>query len=180
MVIAPEKIKEIETSEKEVVKNNFIIENSEIDEEKVIIFLSKYPKVAWTWEIWKKFWKKYKIDPIFAISIANADSSLGKHLKTKNNIWNVWNNDRWDRVEFATIEEWIEAIFRVLNNKYLGNIEIIWDLSWWWRKITWRAWCKVKWEYCYATSPYEWNKNVLATMSFLYWKKINEYYKFRK
>lgn len=36
----------------------------------------------------------HKVYPEVIICIAYADSSLGKHLKTKNNVGNVGNNDR--------------------------------------------------------------------------------------
>ena len=86
---------------------------------------------------------------------------------------------KFDYEILETLEAGIEAIYKVLNNEYLWDIQIVGDLSNWWRKITWRASCNTKTEFCYASSPYNWNKNVLTTMTYLYEKEINEFYNFR-
>lgn len=52
----------------------------------------------------------HKIKPEVIICIAYADSSLGKYLKTKNNIGNVGNNDRGDKVNYGNIEQGFNAI----------------------------------------------------------------------
>ena len=53
------------------------------------------------------------IKPEVLICIAKADSNLWNQLKTKHNYWNVWNNDRWDRVNYSSLEKWINAILLV-------------------------------------------------------------------
>jgi len=109
-------------------------------------------------------WYKTWIKPEVLICIAKADSSLWNSLSTRNNPWNVWNNDRWDRVAYETLEKWIEAIWNVLNNKYLGQKKTIWELSpWWW----WTA-------PFYATSPENWNVNVINCLSMIHNKAIYE------
>lgn len=114
-------------------------------------------------------WYKTKIKPEVLICIAKADSNLWNSLASKNNPGNVWNNDRWDRVPYETLEEWIEAIWNVLNNKYLGQKQTIWELSPWW---LWTA-------PFYATSPENWNVNVINCLSMIYDKPIYEDFKFR-
>lgn len=134
-----------------------------------------------TIDIWIELWEKYKIDPYLAIAIAKADSNLWNQLKSTNNIWNVGNNDRWDVVHYETREDWIEAIFRVLNNKYLGNIYTIWFLSCGGKINLGIDDCFRNWEKVYATSKDNWNNNVINTMRNIYRdKNINEDYNFRK
>lgn len=130
--------------------------------------LSYYPVVSWHLDTFIKYWEQYKINPAVVIAIAKADSSLGNQLSTANNIGNVGNNDRWDRVAFETLEKWIEAIYKTLNNRYLWEIYNIWYLSEWWRQALWWPSCKEKNEFCYATSQENWNNNVINTLRLLY------------
>lgn len=105
------------------------------------------------------------------ICISKADSALWKALKTENNFWNVGNNDRWDRVHFSSKEEWINAIWRVLHNKYLSHKQSIWSLSAWWGGSA---------PY-YATSKQNWNNNVLNCLKVIYQDtRIDENFIFRK
>jgi len=153
--------------------------------DRAIQLLDMHTKTRWTYYIWERLWQKYNIDPVLAIAIAKADSSLWNELKSNNNIWNVWNNDRWNVVSYMTLEKGIEAIYEVLNNRYLKPIYNVWYLSQWGRnvlkKTTWKSIpnCWDTWTYCYATSKETWNINVLNTMSLIYWKEITEDYKFR-
>lgn len=130
--------------------------------------LSYYPVVSWHLDTFIKYWEQYKINPAVVIAIAKADSSLGNQLSTANNIGNVGNNDRWDRVAFETLEKWIEAIYKTLNNRYLWEIYNIWYLSEGWRQALWWPSCKEKNEFCYATSQENWNNNVINTLRLLY------------
>lgn len=130
--------------------------------------LSYYPVVSWHLDTFIKYWEQYKINPAVVIAIAKADSSLGDQLSTANNIGNVGNNDRWDRVAFETLEKWIEAIYKTLNNRYLWEIYNIWYLSEGWRQALWWPSCKEKNEFCYATSQENWNNNVINTLRLLY------------
>lgn len=118
---------------------------------------------------WDELEAKYKINKEVVLCIAWADSSLWRALKTKYNYWNVGNNDRGDRVEFSSEKAWIEAIFAVLNNKYLKDKITIGSLSaWWWGSAP-----------LYATSKENWNINVLNCLSFLYKREIKEDFNFR-
>jgi hypothetical protein len=131
--------------------------------------LSKYPIVSWHLDTFITLWEKYNINPYVVIAIAKADSSLGNELSTANNIGNVGNNDRWDRVAFETLEKWIEAIYKTLNNKYLWDIYTIGYLSEWGRIAVWsKTSCKDKNQFCYATSEENWNINVINTLRNIY------------
>jgi hypothetical protein len=143
--------------------------------------LNSFEKAKWTIDLWLELWEKYKIDPYLAISIAKADSSLGNQLKSTNNFGNVWNNDRWDVVHYATKQDGIEAIFRVLNNKYLWNIYTVWYLSCWGKIKLWIENCFQNNEKVYATSKENWNNNVINTLRNIYKdSSIDENYNFRK
>jgi len=113
---------------------------------------------------WVRVGNKHWIRAEVLVCIAKADSSLGRELKTTNNFGNVWNNDRWDRVHFDTAIQWINAIGRVLNNKYLGHKQSIGSLSVWGGGNA----------PFYATSPENWNNNVLNCLSQIHNKQITE------
>lgn len=144
----------------------------------------EFLNVGWLWDtiyIWNKLWSEYKIDFTLPICIAWADSHLWKALASKNNIGNVGNNDRGDRVHYETMEAWINAIFRALNNKWMWGSTIVWQLSWEGRKRLWIEWCH--WaksnQKCYATSMTVWSTNVTNCMSAIHDKQIDESYEFR-
>jgi len=124
----------------------------------------------WEWiNKFKRAWDRHWIEYPVLICIAKADSSLGRELKSKNNIWNVWNNDRWDTVEYSDIGVWIDAMWKVLNNKNLKYKQTIWSLSLW-------GWGSAPF---YATSPKNWNINVLNCLKLLYNEPVNENFNIR-
>jgi len=133
--------------------------------------------------IWQEMWEKYKIDYTVPLCIAWADSSLGKALKSKNNVGNVWNSDRGDVKHFDSLENWIEAIFWSLGRwKYMTGHTIIWTLSWEGRKRLWLPWCneeKDSRKKCYATSLITHSTNVTNCLSAIHNKEIREDYHFR-
>lgn len=104
---------------------------------------------------------KWNVKPEVILCIWRADSDLGRALKSKNNIWNVGNNDRWDTVEYATMREWIFKIWEALNNWYLGNKQFIQDLSRYWN-------CETDCKYIYASSTENRENNVMNCLNFLY------------
>lgn len=120
-----------------------------------------------TW--WVQPWKKFGIDPDVAICIWYAESSLWYNTTTKYNVWNVWNNDRWDRQGFSTSQEWINRIYYTLNNKYLSKYSTINKLSRYWNKDS----------HIYSSSSYNWYKNVVKCLTKIKWHPIDEYYPFR-
>lgn len=132
---------------------------------------------------WKAFWEKYWIDYTLPMAIAFADSHLWKALKSTNNLGNIGNNDRWDVVHYATLDAWIEAIFRSLKyGKYMQGHTIIGTLSGEGRKRMWLPSCTEEKDYrkkCYATSMWVWSTNVTNALSVIHNKQIDETYNFR-
>lgn len=139
--------------------------------------------LGYTLPTWKELWEKYKIDYTLPICIAWADSHLGKALKSKNNIGNVWNDDRGRTREYETLEAWIEAIFWHLAKwKYMSGHNTIWTLSGEGRKRLWLPWCAEEKDYrkkCYASSMGVWSTNVTNCMSAIHDRKIDENFEFR-
>lgn len=122
-------------------------------------------------EIFRQVGQKHKVKPEVLVCIAQADSSLGRALKSTNNIGNVGNNDRGDVVHYASLEAGIEAMGKVLNNGYLGHYETIGQLSRGGGNKTGSI---------YASSGYNWNKNVKACLRTITGDpSINEGFKFR-
>jgi len=110
-----------------------------------------------------------KIDPDLWICIAFAESTLGNYLSTPNNIGNVWNNDRWDRVSFWSALQWASLIYQTLNNQYLGQYNTIIELNWYGNKTG-----KI-----YASSPYNRQNNVVNCLSQIKWRYVPDDYSFR-
>lgn len=113
--------------------------------------------------------KGTNIDKDMVICVAFAESTLWKHLSTSNNIWNVWNNDRGDRVPFYSAYVWARAIPVTLNNAYLWKYHTINQLSRYWNK-DWKI---------YASSPINRQTNVLKCLSQIKWYYIPEDFPFR-
>ena len=159
-------------------------ENVEITGKTVDEKTLSYLQMHWmglTYNTWKKYWKLYNIKYSVAICIAKADSNLGKQLKTSYNIGNVWNNDGWDKVHYDNWDDWIRAIFRTLNWKYIKWNNVIWDLSQGWRIKMDTKWCAED-HYsrkCYASSIETWNRNVLRCLNSIYNQPKDELFKFR-
>lgn len=117
------------------------------------------------------FWwgKMFWVYPELAICIAKADTTLGKYTKSTNNLWNVWNNDRWDTVVFDSEYKAIKAIYQTLNNQYLWGYQYIAELS---RKFN-KDW-KI-----YASSQENWHNNVVNCMSVIRWETVSDRFAFR-
>lgn len=133
-------------------------------------FVEKY----WVWDFWiLSNWEKASewmwIDVDMWICIWFAESSMWRNLSSENNIWNVWNNDRWDRRNYETAIGWIRAIFFALNNKYLGSYYSINQLSRYWNK-TWKI---------YASSQFNWHKNVKYCLSQIKWYSVSDNFVYR-
>ena len=95
------------------------------------------------------------------ICIGFAESTLGKFLATDNNIGNVGNNDRGDRIAYENPYNGARLIPFTLNNQYLGNYHTIKQLSRYGNSDG-----KI-----YASSPINWQSNVQKCLS-----KIKAYY----
>jgi len=133
------------------------------------LFLRRAAPWFWVLTGWVNKWKQLWIDPDVAICIWYAESWLGHNTTTPNNVWNVWNNDRWDRVWFDTPQQWINRIYYALNNKYLSKYFTIDKLSRYWNKDS----------HIYSSSSYNWYKNVVKCLAIIKWYQINELYPFR-
>ena len=109
---------------------------------------------------------KYNLRESVLLCVIIAETSWGKAWYGKKwcwNFWNVWNNDRGDRRCYSSEREWLEAIGKVLNNKYLGRIQTLWCLSnaWsctWWEDLTSR----------YATSNGNRERTLLNCLNSVY------------
>ncbi|EKE29366.1 MAG: hypothetical protein ACD_2C00184G0003 [uncultured bacterium (gcode 4)] len=100
--------------------------------------------------------EKYQVPAELIVAIIQNDTSIGKHMATKNNFWNVWNDDWGKRVIFETPQEWLDAVaenlkkridkFReYVKNRYPTVIELVtWKIKWW-KKFFWEYMSHPKW-----------------------------------
>ena len=84
------------------------------------------------WQTWIDESLDWNIDPSFVMCVWLAETSLWKHLKTSYNIWNVWNTDSWAVRSFSSARNWIYAMIRTFNNKYLWQYDEVSQLSRYW------------------------------------------------
>ncbi len=156
----------------------FLEWNNEIERQKDLIW--KY--AIWTfnnWQMWVDESLDWNIDPSLTMCIWLAESGLWKNLSSAYNVWNVWNNDRWDRRWFANAREWVYSIVRTLNNKYFWNYDDISKLSWAWRQLMWLPSCREEWSFCYATDTSHWHNNVTKCLTHLKGTFVSDTYNFR-
>lgn len=116
---------------------------------------------------------KYNLREWMLLAVLIAETSWGNNWDYVSewcyNLWNVGNNDRWDRVCFEWKEESIEQVAITLNNRYLWKVITLWCLS--------NAWSCQWWDdswYRYATSPGNWEKTILNVMTRIYWDELWE------
>lgn len=139
-------------------------------DERAESFLNEY----WVWAyrqlaFWEDAVANTEIDRDVVICIAFAESTLGRYLTTANNIWNVWNDDRWNRVSFSSALAWARSIADTLNNYYLWDYHTISQLS---------RYGNVDGK-IYASSPINWQRNVTKCLSQIKWYYVPEDYPFR-
>lgn len=115
-----------------------------------------------------KIWKvedHYRLTEWVILCITIAETSWGNRWYGEKNIGSVGSNDRWDRPTYALMESWLEAIGKTLNNRYLGNIQTLGCLSnagsCQEPRDTWKR---------YATSDWNWQRNMVACLSKIYGK----------
>lgn len=124
-----------------------------------------------------------KIRPELLVCIAQADSSLGKSLKTSFNIGNVGNTDSNRVVHYGSLEEGINNIGIALNNQYMKGNTMLGQLSQGGRDILGSKFgcSNASSPYkCYATSKFNWNKNTKACLrNILQDDTIEEHWEFR-
>lgn len=116
---------------------------------------------------------KWKVKEWMLLCIAVAETSGWKFGAWQNNIGNVGNNDRWDRVQFNGLADSLNAIWQTLNNRYLWQTQTLGCLS--------RAWnCSENTKYIYASSQWNWERNMTSCLSTIYGTDINADFNFRK
>ncbi len=131
------------------------------------------------WQMWVDESLDWNIDPSFVMCIWLAETTLWRNLASSYNVWNVWNNDRWDRKQLKNARSWIYLIISTLNNKYFNRYSFINEMSWAWRKTSELPSCKEQWTYCYATDTENWHRNVIKCMSHIKWNYVPDNYNFR-
>ena len=95
------------------------------------------------------------VDVDMGICIGLAETSLGRYFASSNNIGNVGNNDRGDRVDKDSPLAGARSVYLTLNNSYLGGYHTIYELSGYGNKDG----------AIYASSPYNRQKNVSRCLS---------------
>lgn len=120
-------------------------------------------------DFWNKAVENTNIDRDVIICIGFAESTLGRYLATDNNIGNVGNNDRGDRIAFNSPLFGAMMIPNTLNNSHLGHYHTIKQLSRYGNKDG-----KV-----YASSPINWQTNVTKCLSQIKGYYVPEDYPFR-
>lgn len=115
---------------------------------------------------------RYNIREWVILGIIVAETSgwkFGYGVEWCHNIWNVWNNDRWDRYCYASFEEGLEKIAQTLNNSLLWTTQTLGCLS--------RAGSCKWWEdkgYIYASSDWNWERNMLQVLNTIYKDELGE------
>ena len=139
-------------------------------EERTQRFLNSYAVGTYrNVDFWDQVVAGTNIDRDMVICIGFAESSLGKFLSTNNNIGNVGNNDRGDRIAYNNPFNWARLIALTLNNQYLGDYHTIKQLSRYGNEDG-----KI-----YASSPINWQSNVQKCLSKIKGFYVPEDYPFR-
>lgn len=112
------------------------------------------------WQVENHYWIKEWV--ILCITV--AETSWWHAWAWGKNIGSVGSNDRWDRPVYALMEAWLEDIWKTLNNRYLWSIQTLWCLSNWWNCPSWD-----NNSHRYATSNWNWERNMVGCLSKIYW-----------
>lgn len=151
------------------VTNVALIKGDSLDE-RAQRFLSSYAVGVYkNVAFWDQVVAGTNIDRDMVICIGFAESTLGKFLSTDNNIGNVGNNDRGDRIAYNNPFNGARLIALTLNNKYLGDYHTIKQLSRYGNEDG-----KI-----YASSPINWQSNVQKCLSKIKGFYVPEDYPFR-
>ncbi len=120
--------------------------------------------------IWEDAADNLNVDIDLWICIGAAESWLWRNLTTAYNVWNVWNNDRWDRRGYNSPTQWARVIYLTLTNQYLWDYTKLSQLSRYWNE-DWSI---------YASSDYNWQNNVIRCLSSIKWYWVPDDYFFRR
>lgn len=142
----------------------------ETPEQRTRNFLEKYAAGPYAiYPLWVAAAKDTNVDVDLGICIGLAETSLGRYFASANNIGNVGNNDRGDRVDQDSPLVGARSIYFTLNNSFLGGYHTIYELSGYGNKNG----------AIYASSPYNWQKNVTRCLSSIKGYIVPEDYPFR-
>lgn len=146
----------------------FLEWSSEVERQKAL--LNKYASADFKdWNAWVEESVSANIDPSFLMCVWLAETWLGRHLKTRYNVWNVWNTDSGWTYSFDWARDWIYWMTKTFNNRYLKQYQTLDQLSRWWNQ-TWPI---------YASSPKNWHNNIVRCVSSLKGYVIEDDYQFR-
>ncbi len=133
-------------------------------------FLKRYAAGPYAmYALWVAAAKDTNVDVDLGICIGLAETSLGRYFASANNIGNVGNNDRGDRVDQDSPLVGARSIYYTLNNSFLGGYHTIYELSGYGNKNG----------AIYASSPYNRQKNVTRCLSSIKGYIVPEDYPFR-
>lgn len=121
------------------------------------------------WDIWVEEAISWNIDPSFLMCIWLAETWLWRNLKTPYNVWNIWNTDSGATRDFQNARSWIYYMVRTLNNKYLWGYNEMSKLSRYWNKDG----------SIYASSPLNWQNNMVKCLTALKERSVPDNYNFR-
>lgn len=145
-----------------------------IDWESEIERQKNFIRIYWAngfnnWNIWVEEAQEAHIDSSFVMCVWLAETWLWTRLKTRNNVWNVWNTDSWATKEFDSPRLWIYWMAMTFNNKFLKNHNTISSLSRYWNSDG----------TIYASSSANWHNNIIKCMSSLKGEYVPDDYNFR-
>ncbi len=145
-----------------------LIWRTEVERQKYL--LNKYATSSFKdWNMWVEESLDWWLDPSFVMCIWLAETGLWRHLKTRYNVWNVWNTDNGSVWSFDSPREWISWMIKTLNNKHLKNYTKVSQLSRFGNK---------KWS-IYASSDFNWHNNIIRCMWELKQEQLMTDFKFR-
>lgn len=118
---------------------------------------------------WEDASNWHYVDMDLWICIAVAETSLGRNFASARNVGNVGNNDRWDRIDFASAAEWASMIYYALENKHL----------WWYNTLDkLSGYGNQDWA-IYASSPINRQTNVTRCLTSIKWYRVPDNRAFR-
>ncbi len=151
------------------IQDTFTIKgNTEIERQKYLLSTYAAPSFR-DWRLWFDEALAGGIDPSFLMCIGLSESSLGYHLKTAYNVWNIGNTDNGSTYTFASPKEGIYWMARTFNNKFLGKYTQINELSRWGNSDG----------PIYASSNENWHNNTIRCLSSLKGRFIEDNFVFR-
>ncbi len=142
--------------------------DTEIDRQKDL--LDKYATSDFNnWKMWTEEAVEAKIDPSFMMCIGLAETGLGRNLKTVYNIGNIGNTDSGGTQNFISARDGVYWMGKTLNNRFLGDYQRVSDLSRWGNRTG----------AIYASSPKNWQENMIRCLSALKGRFVEDDYAFR-